>query len=152
MNIEEILLANDVNLALKAKDKRSAVLDLLGKLRGDSRVKDWDALSDSVLDRDAAAICEGDSGICIAHGRTSGVSDLVMAAGRAVPGAPVPEIGEPVTLFFVVGIPAAFDAAYLRLVGAIARVCREPEGMEAMMAAESAEEFVTALAEGAARL
>lgn len=152
MNIEEILLAEDVNLALKPKDKRTGVLDLLGKLRGDSRVKDWDALSAAVLDRDAAAICEGHSGICIAHGRTAGVSGLIMAAGRAVPGATVPEIGEPVSLFFVVGIPAAFDAVYLRLVGAIARVCRDPDGMEAMMEATTAEDFVTALAQGAAKL
>ncbi len=152
MNIDEILLASDVNLALKTQDKQEAILDLLGKLRGDDRVKDWDALSRAVLDRDAAAICEGDSGICIAHGRTSGVSELVMAAGRAVPGATVPEIGEPVRLFFVVGIPSAFDAVYLRLIGAIARVCREPDGMESLLAAATSEEFVAALAEGTAKL
>lgn len=152
MNIDEILLASDVNLALKPKDKRAAVLELLGKLRGDERVKDWDALSLSVLDRDAAAICEGDSGICIAHGRTAGVNKLIMAAGRAVPGASVPEIGEPVKLFFVVGIPSAFDAVYLRLIGAIARVCRDPGGMASLLEATTGEEFVTALAEGTAKL
>ncbi len=74
MDIEEILLASDVNLALKPATKREAVENLLGKLRGDGRVKDWDALGEAVLARDAAAICEGELGICIAHGRTAGVT------------------------------------------------------------------------------
>ncbi len=152
MDIQEILLASDVNLALKPTDKRAAVTELLGKLRGDARVKDWDALGAAVLQRDATAICEGESGICIAHGRTAGVTELVMAAGRAVPGTVVPEIGEPVRLYFVVGIPAAFDSVYLQVVGAIARVCRDPAAFEKLLAAETGEDFVAALARAAEKL
>lgn len=152
MDIEEILLASDVNLALKPVNKRAAITELLGKLRGDGRVKDWDILAEAVLRRDAAAICEGESGICIAHGRTAGVTELVMAAGRAVPGTVVPEIGEPVKLYFVVGIPAAFDSVYLQVVGAIARVCRDESAFGELLEAESGEEFVAALAAAASKL
>jgi mannitol/fructose-specific phosphotransferase system IIA component (Ntr-type) len=152
MDIAEILLASDVNLALRPATKREAITELLGSLRGDGRVKDWDVLAEAVLKRDAAAICEGQSGICIAHGRTAGVSELVMAAGRAVPGTVVPEIGEPVRIYFVVGIPAAFDSVYLQVVGAIARVCRNEEAFAELLAAESGEDFVEALARAAEKL
>jgi mannitol/fructose-specific phosphotransferase system IIA component (Ntr-type) len=152
MDIAEILLASDVNLALRPATKREAITELLGSLRGDGRVKDWDVLAEAVLKRDAAAICEGQSGICIAHGRTAGVSELVMAAGRAVPGTVVPEIGEPVRIYFVVGIPAAFDSVYLQVVGAIARVCRNEEAFAELLAAESGEDFVEALAHAAEKL
>ncbi len=152
MDIGEILLTSDVNLALKPATKGEAISELLGRLRGDSRVKDWDALAATVLERDAAAICEGESGICIAHGRTSGVTELVMAAGRAVPGTDVPEIGPPVHLYFVVGIPAAFDSVYLQVVGAIARVCRNESAFEELLEAKNGEEFIEALSRAAAKL
>ncbi len=75
-----------------------------------------------------------------------------MAAGRAEPGTIVPEIGEPVRLYFVVGIPAAFDTAYLQVVGAIARVCRNEAAFEELLEAESGEEFVASLAKAAEML
>ncbi len=145
MTLDEILLPEDVNLALRATEKRAAIDEVLSKLNGDPRVRDWAELRRAVIDRDAPAIAETGCGICIAHGRVSGVTGIVMAAGRSERGIVCQEIAAPVRLIFVVGIPAALNSEYLRLVGAIARVCRDGGPLDDLLTAEDGEAFVEIL-------
>jgi len=44
-------------------------------------------------------------------------------------------------LVFVFAIPAAMSEEYLRNVGALARICREPEKTDALLAAATPAEF-----------
>ncbi|MDX2079221.1 MAG: PTS sugar transporter subunit IIA [Terrimicrobiaceae bacterium] len=150
--ISEILLPSHVNLAIAAGDQSGAVLEVLGQLRGDPRVLDWEALHAAVVERNAPALAAGGVGICIAHGRTNAVQSLVMAAGRSTAGIRSPQIGEKVRLVFVAGIPSALDAEYLRIVGAIARLCREARTLDQLLAAADAKTFVDLLAVGETRL
>jgi PTS system fructose-specific IIC component len=152
MTLDEILLPEDVNLALRATDKRGAIEEVLVKLNGDPRVKDWQALADAVIERDAPAIAGPGCGICIAHGRIKAVTQLVMAAGRSEKGFACPGVDVPVKLVFVAAIPAAFDSEYLRVVGAIARVCRDPAGCEELLGAEDADAFVELLSAATEKL
>lgn len=150
--ISEILQPAHVNLALAARDQGAAVLEVLGSLRGDARVTDWEALHQAVIERNAPALAANGVGIVIAHGRTNAVHSLVMSAGRSAAGIRSPQIGEKVRLVFVAGIPSALDAEYLRIVGAIARLCREEETLEALLAASDPAAFVGLLAAGETRL
>jgi mannitol/fructose-specific phosphotransferase system IIA component (Ntr-type) len=152
MKIDEILQPTDVNLTLRAGDKASAVDEVLGMVRGDSRVANWERLRASVIERDAPALEEDGRCICIAHGRTDAVTSLVLAAGRSEAGIACPETQRRVHLIFVAGIPAAMDSEYLRMVGAIARVCRNPVLMAELMEAEDGATFVACLAAATERL
>jgi len=150
--IGDILQPEHVNLSLAATDKDGAVEEVLSKLNGDLRVKDFIVLRKAVISRDAAAISENHCGICIAHGRTESVSGLVMAAGRSAAGFPCKEVPDPVHLVFVAGIPGAFNSEYLRIVGAIARICRDKHQLERLLAARDAEYFVGLLGAGEVKL
>jgi Phosphotransferase system mannitol/fructose-specific IIA domain (Ntr-type) len=152
MTISEILHATDVNLALRAGTKVGAVDEVLAQLHGDPRVKDWAALREAIIARDAPALVEGGAGICIAHGRTPAVGELVFAAGRSRDGILCPEVGTGIRLFFVAGIPSAVDSEYLRLVGAIARACRDPREIDRLLEAQDGDAFVEILVEAADRL
>lgn len=152
MTIDEILFPADVNLALRAGDKSAALEEILGQVRGDARVGHWERLRAAVIERDAPAIELDGYGICIAHGRTDAVTDLVVAAGRSSAGVVFPGSALPVRLIFVAGIPSAMNSEYLRLVGAIARVCRDPAQMEELLAVENGEAFVDCLAAATERL
>ncbi len=152
MTIDEILLRADVNLSLRADAKTAAVEEVLGQLRGDARVTNWEELRNVVIERDAPAIEHEGRCICIAHGRTKSVSALAMAAGRSERGIICPETRLRVHLLFVVGIPAAMDSEYLRLVGAIVRVCRDAAQMRELLAASDAASFVECLAAATERL
>ncbi len=152
ISIGEILQPEHVVLTLAATDKVAAVEEVLAKLNGDDRVKDFDELRTSVLARNAPAIAENGVGICIAHGRVESVSSLVMAAGRLSEGFRCKDVRDPVRLVFVMGIPAAFNAEYLRIVGAIARICRDPKQLHRILGVKDSHDFVHLLESGEVKL
>lgn len=152
MTISEILHATDINLALRAGTKDAAIEEVLAQLRGDSRVRDWTGLREAIIARDAPALSDGGVGICIAHGRTPAVGGLVLAAGRSLGGIPSPEVPTGIQLFFVAGIPATVTSEYLRVVGAIARVCRDLRQTDRLLEAPDGESFVEILSEASERL
>jgi mannitol/fructose-specific phosphotransferase system IIA component (Ntr-type) len=152
MTIDEILHPGDVSLSLKADAKTAAVEEVLGQLRGDERVMNWEELRNVVIARDAPAIEHEGRSICIAHGRTKAVKGLAMAAGRSARGIVCPETNLRVHLLFVAGIPTTMSSEYLRLVGAIARVCSDPEQFDALLIAPDADAFVEILAAASERL
>lgn len=140
--ISDVLQPDHVNLALSAKSQSEAVEAVLSKLNGDPRVTNFAQLEEAVKARNAPAISENGWGICLAHGRTDSVTELVMAAGRVTPGFSCRDVKDPVRLVFVAGIPSAFDSEYLRIVGAIARICRDRHQFERLLAAKTPEDFI----------
>lgn len=150
--IGEILQVEHIILAVSAQDKAGVIEEVLSKLNGDMRVTSFSDLTEAVHQRDAAAIAENGCGICVAHGRTEAVSSLVMAAGRSAKGIHFPGLEEPVQLIFVAGIPRAFNAEYLRIVGAIARICRDKHQLDRLLAAKTADDFLHILEIGEIRL
>jgi len=150
--ISEILPSSHINLALAARDQADGVQEVLSNLNGDPLVMDWESLRQAVTARNAPAISCGPCGICIAHGRTNAVHSLVMAAGRSVEGLSSPNIQEPVRLVFVAGIPAAFQSEYLRIVGAIARLCNDRTLLSELLSVKDPEKFVRLLSSGEAKL
>lgn len=150
--ISEILLPGQINLALAAHDQAGGVDEVLSKLNGDSRVQDWNALMQSVTERNAPALSCNNCGICIAHGRTNAVSSLVMAAGRSARGLVSPEVRDKVRLVFVAGIPSAFDSEYLRIVGAIARLCRDKSLLDKLLTVQDPGDFIKLLSVGEVKL
>ena len=75
-----------------------------------------------------------------------------MAAGRAASGLVSPEVSEKVSLVFVAGIPSAFNSEYLRIVGAIVRLCREKPLLDQLLSVHDPAEFVRLLSIGEAKL
>lgn len=152
MNIGDILRPEHVIMTLSADDKLNAIDEVLLKVSGDERVKNFDALKKAVHERDAPSIEESGIGICIAHGRTETVSSLILAVGRLSSGITTPEITAPLRLVFVAGIPGAYRSEYLRIVGAIARICRDRHQVERLLAAKTSTHFIDLLTEGELRL
>jgi mannitol/fructose-specific phosphotransferase system IIA component (Ntr-type) len=150
--ISEILTPSHVNLALAARDQAEGVQEVLSKLNGDPRILDWEALRQAITERNAPAISCGPCGICIAHGRTNSVQSLVMAAGRSAEGLASPNVEERVRLVFVAGIPAAFHSEYLRVVGAIARLCHDKALLNNLLTVQGPEDFIRLLSSAEAKL
>lgn len=150
--ISEILTPSHINLALAARKQADGVQEVLAKLNGDPRITDWDALGRAITERNAPAISCGPCGICIAHGRTNAVQSLVMAAGRSPEGISSQNVKEPVRLVFVAGIPAAFQSEYLRVVGAIARLCNSKSLLDELLSVQEPEKFVALLSSAETKL
>jgi mannitol/fructose-specific phosphotransferase system IIA component (Ntr-type) len=143
ISIEDVLLPAHVRLEMPCKTKTEAVEKLLDLFRTDARVSDWNGLRDAIFSHDAPAIEENQCGICIAHGRTSAVRSLVLAACRIEgQGVSCPGVDSPLRLVFVAGIPSAFSHDYLRVIGAVARICHSPETLNRLLTVKEPSKFL----------
>jgi mannitol/fructose-specific phosphotransferase system IIA component (Ntr-type) len=150
--IADVLQPNHVLLELSAKEPPAAVEEVMATLEGDERVRDFAALREAVRMQPTPAIAENGVGICIAHGRTELVTSLVMSAGRSVEGIIFPKLSDPVKLVFVAGIPGAFTSEYLRIVGAIVRICRDRRQLDRILSTKDPDRFVALLSSGEVKL
>jgi mannitol/fructose-specific phosphotransferase system IIA component (Ntr-type) len=143
------LLPKDVLLQLRATDHRDALEEVLSSLRSDHRVKDWEKLRASLLvnsENETFKECPGT--LFLHHGRTESVSSLVLAVGRSAAGFSQNLEGEKTRLLFIAAIPEAMNNEYLRILGAISRVCREKETLKMLLNVEKGDLFLAALEKG----
>lgn len=150
LHFSKVLQAGQVDLRVEAKDRAEAVDHLLTLLRGDARILSTEAFEKAVRTRGTPAVCSNRFGLCVAHGRTDSVSTLVMAAARLAHPLPMCS-GEGeglLRLVFVAGIPSALNTEYLRMVGAMARICSDPEAADQLLKVKEPVRFVEILEGG----
>lgn len=145
IHFSDVLRVEQVDLHLEGETKSAALSGLFALLHGDDRVSSAPELEAAILLRDAPVLEENGVGICIAHGRTDTVRSLVMVAGRLETPITIPSLKSPLRLLFVAGIPSAFSSEYLRIVGAIARICSNAELLEKLLAVKLPAEFIALL-------
>ena len=127
-----------VKLDLAAASRDGAVRSVAELLRDDPRVGSWDALWTSIGPKQ---IVDLKGGVCLAHGRSETVRDLVLAAGRLATGSNAGLL----RYVFVFAIPFAMAEDYLRAVGALARACGEGKRLAALDKAATPVEFADAV-------
>lgn len=138
ITIEDILSPKFVNLEIGAPTVEQAIFEVASLLKGHRHVHNWQGFYDSLKTGDP--IMQSQRMILIPHARTEHVSSMVMSVGRA--GDVLPEID----YIFVVGVPVAMAADYLRIMGAIGRIVRHPSGAQALWKAKSPKDFIQVLA------
>ena len=147
--IAHSLLIKDIHSQLKANDHRDAFEELLSPLRSDSRVRDWECLRSALLANTFNDhFAESPSTLFLHHGRTESVSSLVLALGRSKKGLLLPGQEQRIHLVIAAAIPEALNNEYLRILGAIARVCREPSTLSGLLDATGEEEILHVLEKG----
>lgn len=129
-----------VLLDVAAPTREAAVRAVAELLCNDPRIGSWEEFWMSIGERQVVDLEGCGGGVVLAHGRGGSVKQLALAAARwASPDGP--------RLVFVFAIPAAMAEEYLRKVGALARVCREPAKLDALREAATAGEFAARLGE-----
>lgn len=143
------LRAKDIHLKLRSTNCADALEEILSPLRRDSRVRDWDKLRSSLhAGARIEAATEHRATMILHHGRTESVSGLVLALGRSRAGLPNPGTGPDIHLLVVAAIPETLNNEYLRIIGAVARVCGQAGTFRKLLEAPAATD-VTALLEKA---
>lgn len=151
ITIEDVLLPKHIVLDLEATTPAGAILEVAELLRGDERVSDWNTMYEGLRDGHSCIINEFGRGMCIPHARTKGVSAMAMAAGRSVEGIVFEDLSIRAHYIFVIGVPEALAADYLRIVGALARIVKSSGPEAALLAATTRNEFRDALIAGEVR-
>ena len=147
--LTDSLLAKDIHLSLKASGHQDAFEELLSPLCSDERVKDWEKLRATLTSSPVACTDSGEhSPILLHHCRSEYVTDLVIAAGRSSSGIPHPDQKGKVELVFVAAIPGSLNNEYLRILGAISRVCRDENALGDLRQASTPASFLKILEKG----
>jgi mannitol/fructose-specific phosphotransferase system IIA component (Ntr-type) len=146
------LLSKDIHLELRASNPADALEEVLSSLRSDDRVGDWDSLRVSLLNGSPIDCGPGDHGMIILHHRrTASVSGMVLAAGRFPLGIAVEGCANQLRMIFVAAIPESLNNEYLRIIGAVSRICGNPDSFDRLMDAQDPAEFLAILEEGCRR-
>lgn len=150
--IADILRAEDVKLTLTATTHEAAIDEVAALLQHDERVLDWNAV---VAGFHKAAPClpvTDEFAICIPHTRTDQVSAMAMSVGRSVTGVTFPDCEPRVRYLFCIAVQHALAADYLRIVGLLARIVKEPASEARLRTAANGTEFVETLSKLEAKL
>lgn len=129
-----------VRLDVSAPTLEAAVEVAAGLLRDDTRLGAWEEFRASIGERQVVDVEGCGGGVVLAHGRGKAVKELALSALRWI--AP-----EGPRLVFVFAIPGAMAEEYLRKVGALARVCKDPAKLESLRAAPTPDDFAARLAD-----
>ena len=146
ITIADILHPEDIDLELKMTQQEEAIHHVAALLRDDERVKDWNAFYAGLASRQPCIAAAGGTEICIPHTRTDSVTGMVMSAGRSNGGIAIKEADSPIHFVFVIGVPLALAADYLRIIGAMARIFKDPVAKDRLRQAKTTEEFLQLLA------
>ncbi len=151
--LASILRAEFVALELGSRMGSGALEEVAGLLCRNPAVSDWETFYKQ-LQANPSCLPDNDGkfGICIPHARTGAVSDLVMSVGRSSEGVRFEGIPYPVRYVFCIGLPSALNAEYLRIVGLLARILRDPEGEAELREAASRGAFLQTLGRLEAKL
>jgi len=128
--------------------EEEAIFHVASLLKDDRRVNDWNVFYASLNSKNSRIAEEPGFEICIPHARTSAVKEMVMSVGRSMPASSPVGATAKTQYIFVIGLPAALAADYLRVIGAIARVFKDARVEAQLRSAAQPEEFLAILASG----
>jgi PTS system nitrogen regulatory IIA component len=152
ITISDILRPEHVVLDVRAVTPEAAITEVAAPLRTDDRVLDWDAVLAGLFKTAPCLPVSPEVAICIPHARTEEVTSLVMSVGRSTEGIVFPGMEMPVRYLFCIGVQTALAADYLRIVGLLARVLKDPSSEERLRGVMSGMDFVHELSRLEAKL
>jgi fructose PTS system EIIBC or EIIC component len=148
--IREILLPEHILLDLKATTREEAIAAVAGSLHGDPRITDWPRFLNSLNECERSGKINLELGLTLPHNRTKSVTSMVMAFGRLAEPIPFDPFG--LHFILIIGIPVTMDADYLRLVGALMRVFRDPELRQRLEKGKTPRDIIDAFEQGETKL
>jgi len=139
---------DSLRLTLVNQETSAAVEEVVKLLKQDRRVTNWNEFFQAVIGLSTPPLkIDQENAVAIYHVRTNSVQDLVMAAGRIIPGISFKDSDQLVRLIIVIGIPHALNQEYLRVLGSLARSLKEPAVFQNLLTTENVEEFIDILSQ-----
>lgn len=142
MRLSEILKPQDIKINLAAKTKTEAIAELVDLLAANGEVQEPKKVLDSVLDREATRTTGIGNGLAIPHGKCPGLTNLVMAIGRAAHPIDFQAIdNRPVNLIWLLGSPPDKTGQHIHALARISRLMTIDKFRQAVASAKTAQEL-----------
>lgn len=144
MRLTDILKPENIKLPLAATDKQTAIEELIGLLESTGEIHDPARVRQAVLEREATRTTGIGDGLAIPHGKTDGVSHLVMAVGRTSTPIDFQAIdGKPVSLIWLLSSPPDKTGPHITALARISKIMADPATRKKLLHATSAREIYT---------
>jgi mannitol/fructose-specific phosphotransferase system IIA component (Ntr-type) len=143
--LADILDERHIALQLKSRRQANALREIIGLLEKTGSVLQPAEFLAQVLAREKVNSTLIENGVAFPHARTALVDQFALAVGRSRAGIPWDDKGERARLIFVVAVPQRLVNDYLVLVGTLARITRNEQQREALLAAATPAEFIETL-------
>ncbi|HSJ15879.1 MAG TPA: PTS sugar transporter subunit IIA [Longimicrobiales bacterium] len=146
MLLTELLSIDRVKIPLEATTKDELLRELVALVTGTQNSGMQEEVLRAVVAREAVLSTGIGYGVAIPHGKSPGVRDLVMAAGRArVPIEYDALDGQPVQLFFLLIGPEAAAGPHIKALSRISRIVRRDDVRARLTTAPDPGSFLRAL-------
>jgi PTS system nitrogen regulatory IIA component len=153
MTLADLLRPEYVQLHPVATSRDDAIREIAALLETDVKVLDWAEMHRRVA---ASAPCVAEERapfcMCLPHARTAAVTEMVMSVGRFDPGLRIANVEQPVRYLFCIAVPPEMATDYLRIIGLLARIVKDPQSEAQIHTAATPEEFIETLARLEAKL
>lgn len=144
MNVKEVLDERVIDLQMKAKDKREAIVYLAEKLKDAGYIADVDEYVDDIYLRES----QGQTGIgnyvAIPHGKSDSVTQVGIAIGKMekeIAWETLDGNGVKLIFLFAVGNDNENAKTHLKLLAEVARKLGNDEAIQALLAAETIDDL-----------
>jgi len=143
--LSELVHPEQVSLNLQARSQAEAMQEIVDLLVARGRVHDAERFMGELQSRERTNSTYAGDGIAFPHARTKLVEQIVLGIGRSEAGIPWTDKGEIAHLIFLIAVPERLISDYLVVVGAIARITKDPPLRTLLLHAESAKDFIATL-------
>jgi nitrogen PTS system EIIA component len=142
MSIRHCFDGGNVVYHLENTEKYAAIKELVRKAPVFAEIRDVDAFEDSIVSREKIQSTGFGHGVAVAHGRSKGLSRVLIGLGLSRNGIPYgsPD-GEPVRLLFLIASPQKTNLDYLQALSTLVRVIRDCSLRETLLSAPDAGEI-----------
>ena len=143
--LSQLLDPSRIRLQVQSSKRTVALNEVARLLEGHPDVTNYQGFYNELLARERLdTTCLGNE-IALPHARTEHVQKIVIAVGRSNAGVLFENSNQTVKLMFVLGTPKSNPTDYLQIVSALCKVFKDPANREALMNANSPEEFIQAI-------
>ncbi|MCX5779145.1 MAG: PTS sugar transporter subunit IIA [Elusimicrobia bacterium] len=126
MKILDFLCKDAITVALKATDKKAAIIELTEMLAKAKKLKKAPEIIETVLEREKLGSTGIGQGVAIPHGKTDILTEQIGALGISQKGVEFNSLdGEPVHLLFLLVGPADTAGQHLKALSRISRLLKD---------------------------
>ena len=142
MNLLDIITPECVKALLDATDKRGAIDELVDLLATHDRISQADVLKEAVWTREQTRTTGIGHGLAIPHGKSEGLTEIVMAIGKPSQPMDFEAIdGQPVRLIVLLASPPDKNSDHIQALARVSRLMTLEDFREKVYEASSGEEI-----------
>ncbi len=143
MKLLDFFEKENILLDIKAKDKKSAIKEMIKLLVSSGKIKNADSAYQAVYDREKIGSTGIGQNVAIPHGKTNELKSIVGALAVSKKGIEFQSLdGEPVHLVFMLLGPEDISGEHLKALARVARLFKDKFFRDALRNAETPDRII----------